>query len=55
MKTEFNEEWCLNMARLEGDAEIGAGALCSRSYLRWRVDEQRNHDEPVVAFGRFVR
>jgi hypothetical protein len=55
MKTEFNEEWCLNMARLEGDAEIGAGAFAVDPIFDGELTEQRNHDEPVVAFGRFVR
>jgi HTH-type transcriptional regulator, competence development regulator len=55
MKTEFNEEWCLNMARLEGDAEIGVGAFAFDPIFDGELIEQRKHDEPVVAFGRFVR
>ena len=27
MKMEIGEEWCMRMAQLEGDAEIGAGLL----------------------------
>ena len=25
MKLEIGREWCIRMARIEGDAEIGAG------------------------------
>ena len=25
MKLEIGKEWCIRMARIEGDAEIGAG------------------------------
>ena len=27
MKIELSKDWCLNMARQEGDAAIGAGSL----------------------------
>lgn len=27
MKVDIDKEWCLRMAELEGDAEIGAGRL----------------------------
>ena len=27
MKTELSKEWCMRMAQLEGDAEIGAGLV----------------------------
>ena len=27
MKLEIEKEWCIRMAQLEGDAEIGAGRL----------------------------
>ena|SRR2546421_4297087 len=55
MTTKFNEEWCLNMARLEGDAEIGAGMLAIDPVFDGELGEQREQDEPAVAFGRFVR
>jgi hypothetical protein len=54
MKTDFNEEWCLNMARLEGDAEIGAGLLAVDPVFDGEQIEQRTQDEPQT-FGRFVR
>lgn len=53
MTTEFNKEWCLNMARLEGDAEIGAGALAVDPVFDGQLIEQP--EEPALAFGRFVR
>lgn len=55
MNTEFDAEWCLNMARLEGDAEISAGAVAADPIFDGDLIEQRKQDEPVVAFGRFVR
>jgi len=55
MNTEFDAEWCLNMARLEGDGEIGAGTVAADPIFDGELIEQRQQDEPVVAFGRFVR
>jgi HTH-type transcriptional regulator, competence development regulator len=55
MNTEFDAEWCLNMARLEGDGEIGAGAVAADPIFDGELIEQRKQDEPVVAFSRFVR
>jgi HTH-type transcriptional regulator, competence development regulator len=55
MTTEFNKEWCLNMARLEGDAEIGAGALAIDPVFDGELIEQPQPEEPALAFGRFVR
>ena len=55
MTTEFNKEWCLNMARLEGDAEIGAGALAVDPVFDGELIEQPQPEEPALAFGRFVR
>lgn len=55
MNTEFDAEWCLNMARLEGDGEIGAGEVAADPIFDGELIEQRKQDEPVVAFGRFVR
>lgn len=55
MTTEFNAEWCLNMAQLEGDAEIGAGLLASDPVFYGELIEQPAQEEAQVAFGRFVR
>jgi len=56
MKIEISKAWCLNMARLEGNAEIGAGLLA--------VDPT-SHKAPIanpaasnvshIAFGRLIR
>ena len=57
MKIEIKKEWCLRMAEIEGDAEIGAGPLAvdpvftGESVPAISSDE----DEPHIAFGRFVR
>lgn len=55
MTTEFDKEWCLNMARLEGDAEIGAGMLAVDPVFDGDQIEQSEPEEPALAFGRFVR
>jgi transcriptional regulator with XRE-family HTH domain len=55
MKIDFTEEWCMNMAQLEGDADIGAGFLAIDPVFDGELMEQRAQDEPAVAFGRFVR
>jgi hypothetical protein len=55
MKIDFTEEWCLNMAQLEADAQIGAGLLAVDPVFDGELVEQRAQDEPKVAFGRFVR
>jgi HTH-type transcriptional regulator, competence development regulator len=56
MTTEFNKEWCLNMARLEGDAEIGAGMLAVDPVFDGDlIGQPETEEEPALAFGRFVR
>ena len=56
MKIEISKEWCMRMARHEGDAEIGAGLLAidpvfDGEHIPVDVDEE---ESPNVAFGRFV-
>jgi len=54
MRIDISREWCLRMAQLEGDTEIGAGALAGDPVF----DSQMTQVEPeyaVLAFGRFVR
>ena len=59
MKIKIEKEWCLRMAEIEGDAEIGAGPLAvdpvftGESVPAMSSDEDEN--EPRIAFGRFVR
>jgi transcriptional regulator with XRE-family HTH domain len=54
MKIEVSKDWCMNMARLEMDSEIGAGAIALDPVFDGEQIEQRSQIEPQVAFGRFV-
>ena len=56
MKQEISKEWCMRMAQLEGDAEIGAGRLAADPVLDGETAPAAAVDEkgPNVAFGRFV-
>ena len=56
MKLKVSKEWCMNMAQLEGDTEIGAGRQAMDPILDEETtladdseDESRN-----IAFGLFV-
>lgn len=57
MKIKIEKEWCLRMAEIEGDAEIGVGPLAidpvfpGESVSVMSSDENESH----IAFGRFVR
>lgn len=55
MKIEITKEWCLRMAHLEGDAEIGAGLLAFDPILDRFTPAVDILDEPGIAFGRFVQ
>ena len=57
MKMEFSKEWCMRMAQLEGDAEIGAGRLAIDSVFDGESASVVVSDEegPNIVFGRFVR
>ena len=57
MKLEIEKEWCIRMAQLEGDAEIGAGRLAVDPVFDGDVIPGTAGDEEGsnVAFGRFVR
>lgn len=56
MKMEISKEWCKHMARLEGDAEIGAGRLAFDPAFDGEIASVAATDDerPNVAFGRFV-
>ena len=56
MKVEISEEWCMRMAQLEGDAEIGAGRLAVDPVFDGEAASSATSDEegPIIAFGRFV-
>ena len=66
---EFGKEWCTNMAALEGDAEIGSGALSGdpdipprkiRAWRDWSGGSLRHHwsdrlDGPDTPGAHYVR
>ena len=66
---EFSKEWCTNMAALEGDAEIGAGALSGdpdippreiRAWRDWSGGSLRHHwsdrlDGPDTPGAHYIR
>ena len=56
MKMEISEEWCMRMAQLEGDSEIGAGRLEIDPVFDGETASVAASDEegPNIAFGRFV-
>ena len=56
MNTEISKEWCIRMAQLEGDAEIGAGRLAVDPVFVGETAPVTATDEegPNIAFGRFV-
>ena len=57
MKMEISQEWCIRMAQLEGDAEIGAGRLAIDPVFDGAPAPVATSDDegPNIAFGRFVR
>lgn len=58
MKFVFTKEWCMRMAGLEADAEIGAGAFAvDPIFDDSSVPElaQGGDDKAAYAFSRFVR
>lgn len=54
MRIEISKEWCLRMAQLEGDAEVGAGPLADDPAFSGQVSQGESDSAPLV-FGRFVR
>jgi transcriptional regulator with XRE-family HTH domain len=55
MKIEFTKDWCMRMAKLEADAEIGAGLLAIDPVFDGEAVPVKASEESVVAFSRFVR
>ena len=55
MRIEYSKEWCMRMAELEADAEIGAGALAADPVFDEQPQVQNPPEEVGVAFSRFVR
>lgn len=55
MNMDIPMDWSLRMARLEADAEIGAGAAARDPIFESEETfAQQAGEEPSVAFGRFV-
>ena len=52
MKMKIAEEWCMRLAQLEGDAEIGAGRLAIDP--AGETGSIAAGEWPSIAFGRFV-
>lgn len=55
MKFEFSKDWCLKMAEVEGDDEIGAGLIAADPAFDGETVPAEAAEETSVAFGRFVR
>lgn len=57
MKVTISKDWCLRMAQLEGDTEIGAGLLASDDRVTDETMPVVTDRDPrtSLAFGRFVR
>jgi HTH-type transcriptional regulator, competence development regulator len=55
MKINIPKAWCLRMAQLEGDAEIGAGALAVDPVFDGETALAESPEETSLAFSRFVR
>jgi HTH-type transcriptional regulator, competence development regulator len=55
MKFEFTKDWCIRMAQLETDAEIGAGPLAIDPAFDGEAAPVQSPEETSFAFGRFVR
>lgn len=56
MRVEIAKEWCLRMAQVEGNAEIGAGKYALDPVFDGETMPGKDDaDEPSIAFGRFVR
>ena len=56
MKLGISKEWCMRMAQLEGDAEIGAGRLAIDPVFdgETALVVNRNDEGPSIAFGRLI-
>jgi HTH-type transcriptional regulator, competence development regulator len=56
MKIEITKEWCLRMAQVEANAEIGAGLYALDPIFDGEtMPADEKNEEPSIAFGRFVR
>lgn len=56
MKFSISKEWCMRLAQLEGDAEIGAGRLSGDPVFDGDIAPVAERDgvESNIAFGRLI-
>jgi len=57
MRIEITKDWCIKMARLEDDYEIGAGAIAVDPVFDGEkaAADTSEQSEPSIAFGRLLR
>lgn len=55
MRIDITKDWCMRMAELEADAEIGAGLLAIDPAIDGAPGVPAPVEDIPVAFGRFVR
>lgn len=55
MKVNLSKDWCMKMAQLEGDAEIGAGLAAFDPIFDDNVSNVAAVEEGGLAFSRFVQ
>ena len=55
MRFNIPEDWCIRMAQLEGDAEIGAGLFARDPTFDGELAPGDETEGTNVAFGRFIR
>lgn len=56
MKIEITKEWCLRMAEIEANAEIGAGPYALDPVFDGETTSGNEpNEESSIAFGRFIR
>jgi DNA-binding XRE family transcriptional regulator len=55
MKIDITKDWCMRMAQLEADAEIGAGSLAIDPVFDGEAAPVEASEETTFAFGRFVQ
>ena len=55
MKIDIPKAWCMRMAQLEADGEIGAGTLAIDPVFDGEAVQAKGTEEVSFAFSRFVR
>lgn len=55
MRIDLTKDWCMRMAQLEADAEIGAGQLAIDPSFDSKAVQVDVPEETTIVFSRFVR